>query len=128
MKIICVDKCPASLKTLLHEARRIAPDAQVYGCKSPEEAIKTAKSEGCDVLVTDTDLNCLHLTGFALAEKIKEINPHVNIILVSDHASNVEATNAFRIRASGYVTRPFEPERLADEFRNLRYAPREPRA
>ena len=122
MNIICVDKSPLALRALLRHTRKLMPEAAVRGCRDPEEAEALARAEGCDVLLTGTDLRRLHLTGFMLAERIRAINPRVNIIFVSDRESKAEADAALRLRASGYVVRPYEQKQLAEEFANLRYA------
>ena len=121
MKIICVEYKRIALWSLLRKVRRLKPKAIVYGFRSPDMAISLAIHQGCDVLLTNTDLTRTHMDGFMLAEKIKKVNPCVNIILISEHPSNREAAAAFRLRASGYIEKPYSIQRLAEEFDNLHY-------
>ena len=122
MNIICVDKSPRVLGGLLQQIRCLIPGAAVHGCRSPDEAIGFAQAEGCDVLLTDTDLARAHTDGFMLAEKIQTINPRVNIIFITEQTDGKYACAAYRLHASGYITKPFDPEDLEAEFANLRFA------
>ena len=122
LNIICVDKSPCALSGLIHQIRCLMPGAAVHGCRSPDEAIGYAEAEGCDVLLTDTDLARAHTDGFMLAERIQAINPRVNIIFITEQTDGKYACAAYRLHASGYLTKPFDPEELDAEFANLRFA------
>ena len=122
MNIICVDKSPCALSGLIHQIRCLMPGAAVHGCRSPDEAIGYAEAEGCDVLLTDTDLARAHTDGFMLAERIQAINPRVNIIFITACGEWEYAQEIVSLRISGYVRKPYEPCELEKEFENLRYA------
>ena len=122
LNIICVEKSPCALSGLMQQIRRLMPGAAVHGCRSPDEAIGYAEAEGCDVLLTDTDLARAHTDGFMLAERIQAINPRVNIIFITEQTDGKYACAAYRLHASGYLTKPFDPEDLDAEFANLRFA------
>lgn len=122
MNIICVDRSSFALRNLLRETQHIMPEAAVQGCKSPDEAVTVAEREGCDILLTDIDLDSRRTDGFMLAEKIKALNPYVNIIFVTEHTEGKYGCAAFQLRASGYITKPYKTSELAREFAHLRYA------
>ena len=83
MNVLCVDPSPWGLLELKHEVRLIAPNAVVHGCRTSEKAIALARAEGCDVLLTEIDFGGPRWEGLELAERIKGINPAVNIIFVT---------------------------------------------
>ena len=122
MQIICVDPSPKGLSDLTQSARSVSPDADVRGCRSPSEALDLAARRGCDVLLTEVKLDCLLADGFVLAEQFQKINPRVNIIFVSQRINDALAGKALALHASGYVRKPYDRQRLAREFSNLRYA------
>lgn len=122
MKVLCVERDIFQLGSMKREVKRIVPDARVTACRSPGKAKELAGTEGCDVLLTGIDMGGGKTEGIRLAQKIKEINPRVNIIFVTICGEWEHAEAIFRLRASGYVRKPYEPSQLAEEFANLRYA------
>ena len=121
MNVICVDRSPSALRDLIHQVRRLTPDATVHGCRSSDEALTVARQNGCDVLLTDTDLDRTHIDGFMLAEKIQKLHPRINIIFLSEHGEYKYGREAFKLRASGYLLKPYSSDALAEELAHLRY-------
>ena len=121
VNIICVARSPSALRNLLHQARQLMPSAAVHGCHSPDDAVTIAQREGCDVLLTDTDLKKTHIDGFMLAEKIQKLHPRINIIFLSEHGEDKYGREAFKLRASGYLLKPYSSDALAEELAHLRY-------
>ena len=119
MIVLCVDPSPWGLLELKHEVRLIAPDAVVHGCRTSEKAIALAKTEGCDVLLTEIDFGGPKWEGLDLAERIKGINPAVNIIFVTAFSERDYAREIIELRVSGFVRKPYEEKDLAKEFANL---------
>ena len=68
MNIICIDSDAAELRQLTRQIRLLMPDAAVYGCEKPNEVTCLAAREGCDVLLTCTDVGVTHIYGFMLAK------------------------------------------------------------
>ena len=121
MNIICIGSDAAELRQLTRRIRLLMPDAAVYGCEKPNEVTCLASREGCDVLLTYTDLGATHIDGFMLAKKVQKINPWVNIIFLTRRADEKCAVEAYRLHASGYLEKPYEAAQLETEFANLRY-------
>lgn len=122
MNIICVDASRITLSGLRERMRSIVPSANIYTCQSKENAVELAKTEGCDVLLTDIDMGRDGDEGIRLAEAIQTINPHVNIIFITACGEWEYAQEIIPLRISGYVRKPYEPCELEKEFENLRYA------
>lgn len=121
MNVLCVERDIFQLGHMKREVKRIVPDAHVTACRSPSKAKEIVETEGCDVLLTGIDMGGGKTEGIRLAQTIQEINPRVNIIFVTICGEWEHAEAIFRLRASGYVRKPYEPQRLAEEFANLRY-------
>lgn len=75
------------------------------------------------MLLTDTMFDGFSLDGIMLAEQIKRVNPSVNIIFVTDHADTAAEYSAWELRASAFLLRPYEKQRLARAFADPRFAP-----
>ena len=104
------------------EIPKIVPEADIHFCRDPNKALILAETEGCDVLLTGIDMGGGKTEGIRLARTIQEINPRVNIIFVTICGEWEHAAAIFQLRPSGYVRKPYESQRLAEEFANLRYA------
>ena len=121
MKIICVDDSRLGLSSLQRRTRAAVPDAEIIPCRSPAEAVKQAKARGCDVLLTEIGIGRSAISGILLAWKMKEINPKVNIIFITICSIHEHAAQLLPLRISGYITKPYRQEQLAEEFAHLRY-------
>ena len=92
MTIVCVDNTPIMLQSLKENALNAYPDADIQTFLTEAPALEYAETFGCDVLLCE--INPPRLEGLFLAEKMKKLNPRLNIIFVtvcseSDHAKAV---------------------------------------
>lgn len=122
MKVLCVERNFFALRHMRREIPKIVPEADVRYCRDPGKALALAETEGCDVLLTGIDMGAGQAEGIRLAQKIKAIHPRVNIIFVTVCEEWENARELVRLRPSGYVRKPYEPQQLAAEFQNLLYA------
>ena len=121
MTILCVDRSLLGLMDLKHKVKAVRPNAVVYGCREPDEALSIAKSEGCDVLLTEIDLGGSQREGLDFALRMQAIHPAVNIIFVTTFEESDFARDVIQMRVSGFVRKPFK-QQLEEEFSKLRYA------
>ena len=119
MTIVCVDNTPIMLQSLQENATRAFPHADVQTFLVEESALNYAVNNGCDVLLCE--INPPRLEGLFLAEKIKEINPRVNIIFVTVCSESEHAKEVMRLKPSGYLTKEATNAQILEELRNLRY-------
>ena len=119
MNIVCVDNTPIMLQSLKEDAGKAYPDANVQTFLSAEPALNYVQKYGCDVLLCE--INPPRLEGLFLAEKVKSINPKVNIIFVTVCSESEHAKAVMRLKPSGYLTKEATSEQVLEELRNLRY-------
>ena len=119
MKIVCVDNTPIMLQSLKENAEKAYPYADVQTFLSAAPALDYAEKFGCDILLCE--INPPRLEGLFLAEKVKNINPKVNIIFVTVCAESEHAKAVMRLKPSGYLTKEATNTQILDELRNLRY-------
>ena len=119
MTILCVDNTPIMLQSLKEDACKAYPNANVQTFLSAEAALNYVKKFGCDVLVCE--INPPRLEGLFLAEKVKQINPRVNIIFVTVCSESEHARAVLRLKPSGYLTKEATNDEILEELQNLRY-------
>ena len=119
MTIVCVDNTPIMLQSLKENAGKAYPFANIQSFLSADFALDYAKKFGCDVLLCE--INPPRLEGLFLAEKIKIINPKVNIIFVTVCAESEHEKAVMRLKPSGYLTKEATSAQVLEELLNLRY-------
>ena len=121
MTIVCVDDHPIMLKGLYQSIKSLFPDTSINVFESAEAAYDFVMEKGCDVLISEIELR--GVDGIALANKIKEINPEVNIIFHTVCDEKEHAREVLKIKPSGYLVKPAGTEQLEAELKSLRYPP-----
>ena len=121
MTIVCVDDHPIMLKGLYQNIKNLFPNAKVNTFERSDEAYDFVKANSCDVLISEIELRGDN--GITLANKIKGINPEVNIIFHTVCDEREHAREVLQIKPSGYIVKPARVEQLEYELSNLRYNP-----
>lgn len=116
MNIIAVDDERLACQSLVRAIKTVAPEAEVSDFRHPDEAIAYAMKNQVDVAFLDIEMS--NIDGLSLAKSLKDIYGQTNIIFVTGHS--IYSTEAFKLRASGYVLKPIEPEQVKLELENLR--------
>ena len=116
MKIIAVDDEKIALQGLLSSIQKAAPNAELYGFRYAGEAIAHMEKNPCDVAFLDIEMKGIN--GVEVAEKLKAINPNINIIFATGFGSYRDI--AFDLHASGYLIKPITGESVKRELDNLR--------
>ena len=119
MTIVCVDNTPIMLQSLKENADKAYPHANVQAFLSAEHALDYTEEFGCDVLLCE--INPPRLEGLFLAEKVKNINPRVNIIFVTVCSESEHAKAVMTLKPSGYLTKEASGAQILEELQNLRY-------
>ena len=116
MKIIAVDDEKIALDSLTSAITSIARDDEVVSFRYPEDAIKYAKENVCDIAFLDIEM--VGMNGVELAEELKKYNSEINIVFCTGYGNYRDA--AFELHASGYLMKPITPEKVKCELENLR--------
>ncbi|MBR4989959.1 MAG: response regulator transcription factor [Oscillospiraceae bacterium] len=119
MTIVCVDNTPIMLQSLKENAQSAYPYADVQTFPTAAPALEYAEQFGCDVLLCE--INPPRLEGLFLAEKMKKLNPMVNIIFVTVCSESEHAKAVLALKPSGYLTKEATSAQILDELQNLRY-------
>ncbi|MES2380264.1 MAG: response regulator transcription factor [Bacteroidota bacterium] len=101
----------STLGFLLKETLRVE-DYTIRLCKDGEEGLRSFQNERFDLCIFD--VNMPKMTGFELAEKVREKDEHVPIIFLTANSNEEDKLKGFQIGADEYITKPFStPELLA---------------
>ncbi|MBR1846205.1 MAG: response regulator, partial [Bacilli bacterium] len=117
MNVFLVDDEPLQLLRLEKAVKEVLPDATLSSFSNSVEAAKSAKERTVDLAFLDIEMPGIN--GIELAEKIKASSPKANIIFVT--AYDHYALEAHRLHSSGYVTKPVNKNKVAEEIKHLRY-------
>lgn len=119
MRIICLDDHRVMLNGLVQKLNTIVPDAEIYPFQTARTALECAQETGCDVLFCEIKL--AGEDGLVYAEKIRQLNPRVNIIFTTVCGESERAGEVMKLRPSSYITKPYTREQIAEAMENLRY-------
>ena len=117
MRILLVDDEKLQLTRLEESVKGVLPTADIVSYTNPVLALKENKNIKVDVAFLDIEMP--ELNGIQLAKSLKSINAKINIVFVT--AYNRFALDAMKIRASGFVTKPVNEEKIFEEINGLRY-------
>ncbi len=91
----------------------------VVGTADAEEALSLfrAEPERYDLIITDMTMP--KLIGLKLAEKIKEINPEIKIIICSGYNEYLTEANCHEKGIDGYIAKPIAMETIVNTVRRV---------
>jgi DNA-binding NtrC family response regulator len=112
-KVLVVDDEPAMVKVLagLLSQEKIA----CVTAPSGEAALRVLHAEDVGVIVTD--LKMTGMDGLQLLEHALNIDPSVQVILITAHGTEEVGRRAWEMGAAGYVRKPFDRDEILFEVR-----------
>ncbi len=116
MKFLLVDDEVLSLKYLERKIRRLYPSIDLLCADNYKDALELMDDS---VFVAFLDIEMPGMSGIELSKKLMEKNPKLNVIFVT--AYDNYAREAYRVHASGYLTKPYDSAEILREMENLRY-------
>ena len=116
MRVICVDDEPLVLQDVLEQCRSIPEVKEADGFLCGEQALEWLADHEADVALLDIDMP--GMDGIELAIRIRKMKPETAVIFLTAYSEY--AVQAFSLHASGYLLKPVDREKLADEFAHAR--------
>lgn len=114
-EVLIVDDDPSIRKRcvqLLHKK-----GYRVEGISSGDVALSIVKSRMIGLVLAD--IRMPGLNGLALLEKIKEINPHTEVVMITGYGTVESAVTAIKLGAYDYLTKPFDMDKLLKVVENV---------
>jgi DNA-binding NtrC family response regulator len=109
-KIFIIDDEPNIRVTVTEALRGEGYEVTAYG--DPLEALPAIQKQNPAAVITD--LRMPGLDGLDLIHKVNIINPEINIVVITGHASLDSAIGAIRAGASDYLVKPFKIDELLE--------------
>ena len=115
MKILLVDDEELQLLRLEGAIKNILPLEEFLTFTNPLKALEETQNTQIDLAFLDIEMPGIN--GIQLAKKLKSVNPLIKIIFVT--AFNDYALEAYKIHASGYITKPVNEGKIKEEIDEL---------
>ena len=113
MKILLVDDEELQLLRLENACKKVLPESEFFSFTNPLKVVES--NINFDLAFLDIEMPGLN--GIQLAKKLKSINPKIRVIFVT--AYNSYALEAYRVHASGYITKPVNENKIKVEIDEL---------
>ena len=110
MKILLVDDEQLQLLRLENAVKKVLPDAELFSYTNPVKAFEENINNDIDIAFLDIEMP--KINGIQLAKKLKKVDPLIKVIFVT--AYNEYALDAFRVHASGYITKPVNENKIKE--------------
>jgi DNA-binding NtrC family response regulator len=111
-RILIVDDEERFVTTLVK--RLTERDLDVAGVNSGEEAIEEVKNKLYDIVILDVKMP--GLDGIETLRELKKINPGIEILMLTGHASVDSAVEGMRLGAYEYLMKPCEIDELMEKI------------
>lgn len=108
MKLLVVDDDRDLVELLDYALRREGYD--VVRAYDGETAVEAVGRERPDLVVLD--INLPKLTGFVVLERIRHVDDHVAVLLLSARQDESDILRGLQLGADDYITKPFRPKEL----------------
>jgi signal transduction histidine kinase len=91
------------------------PSYNVYTASGGKEALEILRSTSIDVVTLD--LRMPAMSGLEVMERIKEVDPDIEVIVVTGYSSLDSAIRGLRHGIFDYITKPFDVPQISDLVR-----------
>lgn len=116
MKALCVDD-EAILLEVLKQSVEASDDIDETVCfQSAIEALEYTKENPVDIAFLDIQIH--KMTGLELASELKAIYPKLPIVFCTGYDNY--AREAFKVHASGYLSKPIYPEDVQEQIDSIK--------
>ena len=115
MKLLVVDDDRDLVELLDYALRR--EGYEVARAYDGETALQAFERERPDLVVLD--LNLPKLAGFVVLERIRRIDEHVAVLLLSARQDEADILRGLQLGADDYITKPFRPKELVARARAI---------
>jgi len=92
-------------------------DCKFREAKDGEEAVRFIKTSPCDVMLLDIKMP--KKGGIAVIKETKEINPAVDILIISAYISDEVSEEAMKLGATDYAVKPLDLGVISLKFSNI---------
>lgn len=110
-RILIVDDSPVDLQMVM---ACIKNDYQIIAATNGKEALELLQTTKAEVVLLDVTMP--DMSGYEVCSKIRETNPHIQIIFLSANDGLNEILKGYDVGGNDYITKPFSPEILLNKI------------
>jgi len=92
-------------------------DCEFHEAKDGEDALQFVKEHTCDLMLLDIKLP--RKSGTVVIKETKELNPKIDILVVSAYASDDVAEEALELGATDYAVKPLDLKAISLKVTNI---------
>lgn len=116
MKIMIVDDEKLVLRSFQMYVEAVE-DMEIAGAfNNPSEALEFAGAHPVQAALLDIEMP--GMSGISLAEELRKIDPKMVIVFITGHEKY--ASDALKVKADYYITKPYDQDDLEDLFQRIR--------
>lgn len=113
LKVLVVDDYPLEGETIRYILQKYRPEIEYMGqALSGSSGLETAKEKNPDIVFVDIKMP--GMDGLTMTQKLKEISPKTEIVIVTAFDEFEFIQTALRVGASDYILKPVQPQELLD--------------
>jgi len=90
---------------------------EVIGTKNGRDALDKINGDHFDLLISDIKMPGLN--GIELLERVKEVRPDIEVMIITGFGSIGSAVDAIKRGASDYITKPFDLDELVIKVKKI---------
>jgi len=127
MSVVIVDDDPSVCYSFEFTVKHEMGLKRIISFIEPAEALAYFQHHHCDVDVVLLDLNMPGIDGVEVLTRLSEIDPNIQVLVVSAYAdqdSVTETLSLLGLPANRMITKPVEPEALAEVLREAYHVSR----
>jgi len=115
-QVLVIDDWPPMVE-LIEGILQAQSDIRVHSCLAAETALTILESEDIDVAISDVRMP--GIDGFGFLKRAQEIDPCLDVLLMSGFSSVSDAVRSIQHGAVNYIAKPFDPADLLKTVREL---------
>lgn len=115
VSLLIIDDNPRSVELLANALPQ--PGLEILTASDPEEGLDLFHSRHPHIVLTD--LVMPHISGMEVLERIMEVDPATDVVLMTAHYSVESAVEAIKKGASDYLTKPVSIGSLRERIGRL---------
>ena len=112
VSLLIIDDNEGSLEML--SSALAQPDVEILTASDPEEGLNIVHEKHPQIVLTD--LVMPHMTGLEVLERVMEMDPSTDVILMTAHYSSETAVEAIKKGASDYLNKPVSISALRERI------------
>lgn len=116
-KVLIIDD-EAEIRNVLQRVISREAGYQVFVAENFDVGLKTVKTEGIDIVISDILMD--GKDGLAVAQAVKEYNDNIPVILMTGNPQLTSAEEAVRKRACDYISKPVQRSTILQVLRNAK--------